>query len=440
MSSMSHTTSALPASPGLFASPTRPPEITPSVGRANAPRPAFAQALSQARNAEPAPSPPSHLDDTERTRQSTPPQRPTPPARATTAKPPDSPPASAPSAARPKQADAADKAETPETAATAADGDSGAAVVESSDAADSAESSVAAGPADVAALIAGLLGSAGAPGGAVPGSATTGGETTGGETAGGETVGAVTGKDGPAKGSRSSPWLSSATTGETQPSAADDKAKGAVDPKPAGDPNTNAALTAAARTAPSEDQQALPGADIPLAPTLPGSTTAPATLAAQGHPATSTATAPFEARLSAALGGSDFAPALGQQISVLVRDGVQHARLHLNPAEMGPITVQIALDGNAAQVNLSADQPLTRQALEQAMPALAGALRDSGLTLTGGGVFEQPRDTSRDRGDGSPGARTPQGDGGSGADGDGDGNAAVAAATRSLRGAVDLIA
>ena len=53
------------------------------------------------------------------------------------------------------------------------------------------------------------------------------------------------------------------------------------------------------------------------------------------------------------------------------------------------MSVQIQLDGQTARVHLSAEHALTRQALEQAMPLLAGSLRDAGLTLTGGGVFER---------------------------------------------------
>jgi len=101
---------------------------------------------------------------------------------------------------------------------------------------------------------------------------------------------------------------------------------------------------------------------------------------------------PFQAELRAALGSSEFAPALGTQLSVLVRDGIEHAQLKLNPAEMGPIEVRIRLDGSQAQVDFSASQAGTRQALQDAVPALASALRESGLTLTGGGVFDQPRE------------------------------------------------
>ena len=137
---------------------------------------------------------------------------------------------------------------------------------------------------------------------------------------------------------------------------------------------------AAAPTAPAANTT-WPAAVTPL------STPAMVLLAtASGAPAPTVA----EARLQASPGSPEFAPALGAQLNVFLRDGIQHARLQLHPAELGPLTVQIQLDGATAQVRLAAEHPLTRQALEQAMPTLAGTLRESGLTLTGGGVFEQP--------------------------------------------------
>ncbi len=172
---------------------------------------------------------------------------------------------------------------------------------------------------------------------------------------------------------------------------------------------------------------------------LPGTTgTVPATPLLTPPAAGSTASLP-EARLAASPGHADFAPQLGAQISVFVREGLQQARLQLNPAEMGPITVQIRLDGGNAQVHLAAEHAATRQALEQAMPTLAGSLRDSGLTLTGGGVFEQPRQPGSDSQDPSrqgtrsnPAASPDIGDG-----------PALPAALPSLtprRGVVDLVA
>ncbi len=114
------------------------------------------------------------------------------------------------------------------------------------------------------------------------------------------------------------------------------------------------------------------------------------------------ASAPAEARIAATPGSADFATQLGVQLSTFVREGIEHARLELHPTELGPVTVQIRIDGNAAQVNLAAEQAPTRTALEQALPQLAGSLREAGLTLTGGGVFEQARQPQAEgRGDGS---------------------------------------
>lgn len=107
-----------------------------------------------------------------------------------------------------------------------------------------------------------------------------------------------------------------------------------------------------------------------------------------GSPTGATPTA-GEAHLSAPLGSPDFGPQLGAQITTFVRDGLEHARLQLNPANMGPVLVQIQLDGQTAQVHLSAEHASTRQALEDAMPQLASQLREAGLTLSGGGVSEQ---------------------------------------------------
>jgi len=84
-----------------------------------------------------------------------------------------------------------------------------------------------------------------------------------------------------------------------------------------------------------------------------------------------------------------FAPEMAARLSVLAADGVQTAQLHLNPADMGPVTVKIVVEGLQARIEFQADQADTRAVLERSLPDLAAALRDSGLTLSGGGVFQQ---------------------------------------------------
>ncbi len=105
--------------------------------------------------------------------------------------------------------------------------------------------------------------------------------------------------------------------------------------------------------------------------------------------------------LATPLAAPDFAKALGAQVSLFARNGLAHAELQLTPAEMGPIRVQIAIDGAHARVDFAADSAATRQVIERGLPELASALREQGLTLSGGGVFQRAPDQQRD-GDEAP--------------------------------------
>ena len=96
---------------------------------------------------------------------------------------------------------------------------------------------------------------------------------------------------------------------------------------------------------------------------------------ARQHPAAANrpAAAPTEARLNAHQGAADFAPELGAQLTLWVRDGVHEARLQLNPADMGPVEVKIALDGSAAQVSFNAQNEIRIRA--------GGVLSPAGTTI-----------------------------------------------------------
>jgi flagellar hook-length control protein FliK len=155
-------------------------------------------------------------------------------------------------------------------------------------------------------------------------------------------------------------------------------------------------------------------------------TAAPPTAAEGASPNTATAAA-----------GLSFATGLADALAP--NGGVQEARLQLHPAELGPITVQIALDGTGARIDFQADVAQTRQAIEASLPALAGALQDAGLTLTGGGVSQQSQHASRDP---SASGRNGSNRGGNARD-DLGGMDAAAAATRApqaRRSLVDLVA
>jgi len=110
--------------------------------------------------------------------------------------------------------------------------------------------------------------------------------------------------------------------------------------------------------------------------------------------------------LATPIDGPDFAAALGVQVSVLARDGVQHAELHLHPVETGPVSIRIEVDGTNARVDFGADFAATREAIERGLPELASALRDAGLTLAGGSVSQHAGSRPRGDDDASETART----------------------------------
>jgi flagellar hook-length control protein FliK len=129
----------------------------------------------------------------------------------------------------------------------------------------------------------------------------------------------------------------------------------------------------------------------------------------------------------------EFAPALGEVMTLLLSEGTHEARLQLNPQELGPVTVKIELDGAQAHVRFVAGAAEAREALQAAMPLLQQALQESGLSLAGGGVFSRdgsggsPQDGQNRRGAPKPAA-------------DRDGPAAGGAVRQITRGVIDFYA
>ncbi|HEY2560223.1 MAG TPA: flagellar hook-length control protein FliK [Caldimonas sp.] len=167
-----------------------------------------------------------------------------------------------------------------------------------------------------------------------------------------------------------------------------------------------AALADAALPATLGNAAAMLHAGSTGATAIDGSGAAAATITAGGairaDGETNVAAPPASLALATAIDAPEFAATLGVQVSLLAKDGVQHAELHLNPAETGPVSIHIAVDGTAARIDFGADHAATRQAIERGLPELASALRDAGLTLAGGGVSQHA--SGRQRGGDEPAA------------------------------------
>jgi flagellar hook-length control protein FliK len=66
-------------------------------------------------------------------------------------------------------------------------------------------------------------------------------------------------------------------------------------------------------------------------------------------------------------------------VSWMVGNNLNGAKLEVNPAQLGPIEVRIAVQGNQAQITLTAHSTLTRDALEASSPKLREMLGAQGF-------------------------------------------------------------
>jgi len=138
-----------------------------------------------------------------------------------------------------------------------------------------------------------------------------------------------------------------------------------------------------------------------------------ATGAAGGQTGTAGATGPAaQFTLQAPVASAPWQQQLGQQMVGLAQRGDQHMELHLNPRELGPLSVSLKLDDQGAQAHFFSSHSTVRGAVEQAIPQLREALAEQGIAL-GEAMVGEHRQGFAGNGDGQPGQRgaAPAGDG-----------------------------
>lgn len=73
--------------------------------------------------------------------------------------------------------------------------------------------------------------------------------------------------------------------------------------------------------------------------------------------------------------------ALNERVLWMAGKSIQKAEIRLNPADLGPIRVEVSVADDAAKVSFSAQNATTREALESALPRLREMLSENGLSL-----------------------------------------------------------
>jgi Flagellar hook-length control protein FliK len=100
------------------------------------------------------------------------------------------------------------------------------------------------------------------------------------------------------------------------------------------------------------------------------------------------------------VGSEEWAEAVAQRLSQLADSPHARANIRLNPPQLGPMQIEVHVDGDRAVVQLAVHHDATREALEQAMPRLRAQLEGSGFASIDVSVSRNPH---RERpGNGSP--------------------------------------
>lgn len=85
--------------------------------------------------------------------------------------------------------------------------------------------------------------------------------------------------------------------------------------------------------------------------------------------------------LNSAPGTPEFTQNLGAEVMMMARNGIESATLTLNPADLGPIQIDLQMIKEVADVTFSVTHAMTRDAIEQSLPKLGEMLASQGLSL-----------------------------------------------------------
>lgn len=172
--------------------------------------------------------------------------------------------------------------------------------------------------------------------------------------------------------------------------AAPASATPAADLSPAGAADPSPAPAAHPGPAPAADHAPVPGGRPPEPSALAGPLLHSAQAGPVVHPA---ASAPQEVVHQAALPSRPLDVAFGgdlaAEVRLMVASGMQRAELRLNPADLGPIHIQLSVNSHTADISFAASHGTTREGISGALPALREMLASQGLSLGQADVSSQ---------------------------------------------------
>ena len=126
----------------------------------------------------------------------------------------------------------------------------------------------------------------------------------------------------------------------------------------------------------------------------------------------------FRERLDFGQDRREWTPALGARLMTMVANDVQHARIQLDPPELGSLEIRMQVQNDQASVQVSAQSHQVKDVLDSSAQRLRDALAAEGIELNEFSVSADSGGQGRDSGsDGSDGGDNGYA-GGSGVEGD----------------------
>ena len=85
-------------------------------------------------------------------------------------------------------------------------------------------------------------------------------------------------------------------------------------------------------------------------------------------------------KIHASVDSAEFSPGLSDRVSWMVDNGLNGAKLQVNPPQLGPIELRISVQGDRAQVWMTTHSAVTRDALDASSPKLREMLNNQGFS------------------------------------------------------------
>ena len=114
-----------------------------------------------------------------------------------------------------------------------------------------------------------------------------------------------------------------------------------------------------------------------------------ASLSPATKPATDAAQSTQSPDVPLTLGAPGWEKELGQRVAWMMQNQVHRAELQVTPAHLGPLNLQIELNGSQASVSFTTPHAAVQETIQSALPQLREMLEAQGLQLAGAGVHQQ---------------------------------------------------